>query len=427
MKKGMKILSFGVLAFILGAAAGAVVWVILKVMNIGINLIWELLPEKMGLENCIIYNIVACLVGGLIIGLWQRRYGPLPENMEQVMGRIKREGFYPYDKLHIIAVSALLPLIFGGTLGPEAGLTGLIVGLCYFVGDRLKYKADEVNALAETGMAAALGVIFGAPLFGIVGNLEPDNWSRSERRRLADKKTRVFLYIMGVLGGLAVMMGLGMLTGSSGGLPRFDMHHQIGLSQWKWFPVLLIMGVIFGLLYLTVDRITYAIGKGLQKYRIVSCMIAGLAVAVLGYFLPLTMFSGEHQMGELMDLWQDYSVTVLLLSAIGKILLVNLCINLGWRGGNIFPLIFAGTMVGYAMAAVVGMNGSVAVAVTVASLYAYIMRKPLTVAAVLLLCFPVTYIIPVLAAAFITSKVPVPSVLLKIQDGKHEKNDEVSA
>lgn len=228
MKKGVKILSFGVLAFILGAAAGAVVWVILKVMNIGIDLLWELLPEKLSLENSIIYNIVVCLVGGLIIGLWQRRYGLLPENMEQVMDHVKREGFYPYDKLHIIAISALLPLIFGGALGPEAGLTGLIVGLCYFVGDRLKYKADEVAALAETGMAATLGVIFGAPLFGIVGNLEPDNWSRSERRRLADKKTRVFLYIMGVLGGLAVMMGLGMLLGSSGGLPRFDMHHQIG-------------------------------------------------------------------------------------------------------------------------------------------------------------------------------------------------------
>ena len=428
MKKGVKILSFGVLAFILGAAAGAVVWVILKVMNIGVELLWEIFPEKMGLKNCIIYNIAVCLVGGLIIGLWQRRYGLLPENMEQVMGRIKREGFYPYDKLHIIAVSALLPLIFGGALGPEAGLTGLIVGLCYFVGDRLKYKADEVVALAETGMSAVLGVIFGAPLFGIVGNLEPDNWSRSERRRLADKKTRVFLYIIGVLGGLAVMLVFGMLPGSSGGgLPRFDMHHQIGPGQWKWFPVLLIMGVIFGLLYMIIDRITEAIGKGLERYRIVSCMIAGLAVAVLGYFLPLTMFSGEHQMGELMDLWQDYSVMVLLLSAIGKILLVNLCINLGWRGGNIFPLIFAGTTVGYAMAAVVGMDGAVAVAVTVAALYAYIMRKPLTVAAVLLLCFPVTYIIPVLAAAFIASKVPVPSVLLKTHDGKHGKNDEAPA
>lgn len=427
MKKGAKILSFGLLAFILGAAAGAVVWIILKVMNVGIDLLWEFLPEKLGMENCIIYNLVICLAGGVVIGMWQRKYGLLPENMEQVMGRVKREGFYPYDRLHIIAAAALLPLIFGGALGPEAGLTGLIVGLCYFVGDKLKYKADEVAALAETGMAAALGVIFAAPLFGIVGNLEPDNWSRSERRRLADKKTRVFLYIMGVLGGLAVMMGLGKLLGSSGGLPRFDMHHQIGIEQWKWFPVLLITGMIFGLLYMAVDRITEAIGKRLLNYRIISCMIAGVAVAVMGYFLPLTMFSGEHQMGELMVQWHDYSPMVLILSAIGKILLVNLCINLGWRGGNIFPLIFAGTTVGYAMAAVVGMDGALAVAVTVAALYAYIMRKPFTVAAVLLLCFPVTYIIPVLVSAFIASRVPVPSKLLKNNANENKSKTEISA
>ena len=113
-----------------------------------------------------------------------------------------------------------------------------------------------------------------------------------------------------------------------------------------------------------------------------------------------------------MNDWHTYSVAVLLLSAIGKIVLVNFCINLGWRGGNIFPMIFAGVTAGYAVAAVVGMDGSIAVAVAAAAMYAYIMRKPLTVAAVLLLCFPVTYIIPILASSFVASKIPAPKKLL---------------
>ena len=84
---------------------------------------------------------------------------------------------------------------------------------------------------------------------------------------------------------------------------------------------------------------------------------------------------------------------------------------MGWLGGNIFPLIFSGVSAGYALAAVVGMDGTVAVAVTVAALCSYVMRKPVTVTAVLLLCFPVTYIIPILAAGFIASKIPVPGIL----------------
>ncbi|NLD20250.1 MAG: chloride channel protein [Clostridiales bacterium] len=413
MNKLFRVGLFGVLSCILGAFAGAIVWLVLKVMSLGIDLLWIWLPEMMNCSGSLVYPLIVCAAGGVIIGLWQKKYGLLPEDLEQVMARVKNEGSYPYNNLHIIAVSALLPLIFGGALGPEAGLTGLIVGLSYFVGDRLKYKGEEVAALMESGIAATLGVVFNAPLFGIIGNLEPDNKKEKYGKKLASKKTRIFLYIMGVIGGMLAVMGLGRLLGSSGGLPRFEADHGMSIEQWKWFIPIVLVGVICGLLYLIFGKLTKKMGEALLENRITSCVIVGVIVAVFGYFLPLTMFSGEHEMGDLMVQWQVYPVAILIMTGLGKLLMVNICINFGWRGGNIFPIIFAGVAIGYGMAGILGIDGSFTVAVMVAALYTYIMRKPFTVVAVLLLCFPIAYIVPVTLSALAASKIPVPKALIK--------------
>jgi len=137
-------------------------------------------------------------------------------------------------------------------------------------------------------------------------------------------------------------------------------------------------------------------------------MTAGFLLAMLGIWLPWTMFSGEHEMGILMENWENIPVTLLMMTAIGKILAVNICVNFGWKGGNIFPVIFSGVSMGYALAAVSGVEPVFAVAVVSASAYGYIMRKPLTVVAVLFLCFPLRLIVPLTAAAYIASLIPAP-------------------
>ena len=120
------------------------------------------------------------------------------------------------------------------------------------------------------------------------------------------------------------------------------------------------------------------------------------------------MFSGEQQLDPLIESWQDGSHQIMILSAIIKLALVSVCINFGWKGGSIFPIIFSGALLGYTFAMIVGMDGAFAVAILTASLYAYSMRKPVTVIMVLLICFPVTYIIPIAVSAFIAGNIPSP-------------------
>lgn len=399
------------LATALGAAAGALVWTLLRIMNLGIELVWHTIPAYVGNEA--LYTVGVCLLGGLLIGLWQKKFGIYPEELETVMYRLKTTGTYPYSKIPVLSVAALLPLIFGGCLGPEAGLTGIIVGLCCWVGDRLKYKGREIREIAEAGMAATLGVIFASPFVGIAFNYESGEAKDSmsdlnEEEKATFKKLKKLVYIMAVAGGLGAMKLLSSFFGGGSGFPRFGRDIDITVDDWKWFIVVAAAGLLAGLFYAIVHKITVMIGDKLINHRVISCMLAGLCLAVIGLISPWTMFSGEHQMGELMEMWQNETAGSLIVITLLKLLLVNLCINLGWKGGHIFPVIFSGVSVGYAMALILGIEPVFAVAVAAAALCGYVMRKPVMVIGVLLLCFPVTVIIPLTAAAYLGSIIPVP-------------------
>jgi Chloride channel protein EriC len=413
-----KYIALCLFTFILGLAGGGIIWIILQIMQAGIGLLWTALPKALGLTpgvsllagntGILIYNLVVCLLGAILIALVQKHYGRLPDTMEEVIFRVKKEGGYPYTKLYRVAIAAILPLIFGGAIGPEAGLTGLTVGFCYWIGANLQYRNEEIAALAESGFAAVLGVIFGSPLFGIAQLLEPDDKSEHYGRKFTSKRTRIIIYCCGALGGMLAFLLFSNLTGRTSGLPRFGAHHAIGVDQWKWVLPLIAIGIVFALYYLTIEKLTRRAAGKLSDHPFICSFIAAVCVAVAGAFLPMSMFSGEHQLEELITGWQSTSPTEMILTAIVKLALVSLCISFGWRGGSIFPIIFCGSLLGYAFALMVGMDGAFAVAMLVSSMYAYIMRKPAAVVMILLLCFPITYILPIAVCAIIASKIPSP-------------------
>lgn len=135
-------------------------------------------------------------------------------------------------------------------------------------------------------------------------------------------------------------------------------------------------------------------------YPLLICGIGGLTPAVL--------FSGEHQMGVLIGDYLGYLPIALIGFAFLKIILTNLCIQCGLKGGHFFPLIFAGVTMGYGLALIVFPDGGphvvFAAAIVTASLLGNSLKKPLAVTMLLFLCFPLKMFIWIFFAAVIGSK-----------------------
>lgn len=394
----------GIFVACLGAFIGGTVWLLLWVMDLGITALWQRIPQSFSVPAW--YPLAVCAAGGVFVGLLQKKWGPCPKELSEVMGETRRGVRQPYDKLPALALCALVPLIFGGSLGPEAGLTGVIAGLCYWLADRFKTTYAEVEDLAQVGIAATLGAVFRAPLFGFANAVDDP-----EGKTAVPKNSKTVMYFIAILSGFAVHS---LLTGAFGGGMGMGRFSGMAVNAQDWIAMipLGIAGALCGWAYHGFGRLAAAVMTPVKSRPVLRAVLGGLLLGGAGMVLPYTMWAGESQMTVLMDSWQSLPVWVLIATGIVKLFMTNWCIETGWRGGNIFPVIFSGICIGYGIAALIPVLDPVfTVAVVVAGLCGGVMRKPIAVVMLLMICFPVEAIVPLCVGAFIAAAIPMPAFL----------------
>lgn len=410
-----KRLIFALFTILFGAFAGAFAWVFFFLMSLSIGFLWDTVPSWLAAAGfpALIYPVVFCGIGGLVIGLFTKKFGPYPDDMNQVMAKVKATGRYEYDSLGASFFGALLPLLFGGSLGPEAGITGVIAGLCTWVGDRLRFVGSEMRELAESSTAAVIAAIFTAPLFGmavpLVGAADESEGKRSisEIRLGVPKATKIAVYILAIVGALGTMMLLNGLLGNGGGLPHFS-DFDLGATELLWALPLIAVGALAGWLFYPIGFFARKIGDALQEHPIGKPLLAGVILGVCGILLPFTMFAGETQTEQIAAIWMSLGAPVLIATGFLKIFTTQVCLNLGWRGGHFFPIIFAGIAIGYGMATLSGADPVFCLCAVTAALLGAVMRQPIMTALLLFLVFPVKAVVVLLVAAALGSLLPVP-------------------
>lgn len=402
--------AFIVSVILTGALAGAFVWLVLFLMEVGLSVIWDGLASWFGE----FYPIPMCIAGGIVIGLFAKRYGDYPEDLRTVMAKVKRDGRYEYDKLGRMSVAALLPLVFGGSIGPEAGLTGVIAGLCSWVGDRMKRFGADFRELSEAGVTATLSALFTAPLYGFAAGIS----GRSDAEKpVLPRWAKAVVYVCAIAGALASLLLLNHYIGGGMALPHYEWE-AIGTDELIWTIPLIAVGALAGWLFCVSDASLSRISDRMGDRPVLKPVVAGAILGLSGVALPLTMFSGEAQIPELDSTWVSMGAVVLLVLGFVKVVVTAMCVNMGWRGGHFFPIIFAGISIGYGMSVLTGVDPVFSLCVVTAALVGGVMRKPVMAVLLLFLCFPVLAAVPMLVAAFLGSRVPLPGWVPAAEDRK---------
>ncbi len=167
-------------------------------------------------------------------------------------------------------------------------------------------------------------------------------------------------------------------------------------------PFSLVGGVVGILFMLSLQRLQ-KLFQPMKQHVVLRGLLGGLGMGIIGALLPLTLFSGEKETGFLITNAAEIGVAMLIVLAVCKLLATSLLLATGWKGGYIFPIMFAGVALGLAMDLLFpGIPVAVTVAATMTGVFVAALKAPLF-AALFTMALVQVETAPVIAVAVVVS------------------------
>lgn len=415
MKKQMSSWSlFICFAAITGAVIALLVWLYLKIANVGITILWRMIP---GYLNSRCYTILMCVFGGVIIGIFHRIFGPYPESMADSIRRVKNTGTYPFEKLPVIVPASFLSLFFGGAVGPEAGLVSILLGLCVWAMRQFGMARWKMECHFEQDPDMSRWQVLRSMLSGLL--LTPGKMIYDKKKVEWKRSEQISSGVFAGLTGLVVYELLNALFGRGLSVPHLE-GGSLFIRDKVAAALLIAVGICAGYLYLIIRRICQMIfGKLIARnLQVLSAVLGGLILGLVGTMLPMTMFSGGNAIQAIQYDYLKYTPYVLIFIGVIKLFLTNVCIESGWRGGHFFPLIFSGLSIGYGFSVILGTNQILSVVLVTAALLGTILQQPIGAIALSVIFFPIEDFGWMCLASFVGGCIPLPKQLRTSPDQK---------
>jgi CIC family chloride channel protein len=287
-------------------------------------------------------RIVVPTLGALVTGVLLVRVFPdargsgIPQTRAAIFIHDGRISFRTVFGKFVCCATSLASGIALGREGPSVHIGS---GIASVIARRLGLSAAQVRWLIPVGASAALAAAFNTPIAAVLFSLE---------EIMGDLHAPILGSV--VLSSTTSWMVLHLILGDE---PLFHVagYHLVNPAELGVYVGLGVVGglgsVAFVKLLLHLRRAFHALPRRTLWLQPVA---GGLAVGLLGYFVPQVLGVGYDQVDRVLG--GDVVLSVVLTLAVLKILATSVCYASGNAGGIFGPSMFIGAMMGGAVGAV---------------------------------------------------------------------------
>ena len=329
------------LVAVLGAASAIITFVFIALVNRLTELIWKELPLVLGLDIRL-FTFLVCIIGGLLVGLLVKTFGDHNAIFAELMQEFGKTGRFDYRHAPGIVITAFISLIAGGSLGPEAPLADACGGLGTLAADKLKFNEQETRTMGFGGLSAMLAAFITNPFGGALLSLESSQGGMTGAVQLFWA-----LFPSLLASAVATVVFVGLKGSFMPPLFSFPDYSPTLIDLVRAVPFSMVGGIA-GVLFTIMFKWLRKLMQPMKSHVVWRGLIGGLGMGIIGMLLPLTLFSGEEQTAQLIEKAAEIGFWMLIILAISKLLATSLLLATGWKGGYVFPIMFAGVALGMA-------------------------------------------------------------------------------
>ncbi len=323
-------------ALLVGLLSGLGIWLFKALIRLAHSLAFDRVGGSLAPLGPWTVTLIP-VAGGLIVGLIlkffvgaERHHGVagIMEAVALAGGRLR------YWRVPAKSVAAAVAIGAGASVGPEDPSVQIGANLGSALGQVLRLSDDRVRSLVAAGAAGGVAAAFNAPIAGVFFALEIV---------LGEISGGAFSLVV-----MASVLSAVVTQALSGTQPAFRVPAYAFGSAWE-LPLYVGLGLLAGPLSALYVRFLYRAQDLFHHLRRVphwlKPALAGVAVGVVGIFLPDVFGEGYHTIEAILG-QVGPPVLILLALLAAKLVLTPVSIGGGFPGGVFAPSLFLGAVLG---------------------------------------------------------------------------------
>lgn len=276
--------------------------------------------------------------GGLFVGLlvYFLAREAKGHGVPEVMLAVSRNGGRIRGRVAVVkALASSICISSGGSVGREGPIVQIGSAAASFLGQRFGVSSTWIQVLVACGAAGGISATFNAPIAGVFFALE-----------VILRSFSVQYFGLVVISSVIADVISQMFLGND---PAFVVPHYSLTNPWE-LGLYALLGVLSAILGLAFMRFLYFMEDRFDNLKWVPeylrPVIGGAGVGAIGFFYPQIFGVGYGPIGG--ALAASYTLQLLAIIALMKILATSLTLGSGGSGGVFAPSLFIGAMAGSA-------------------------------------------------------------------------------